>query len=63
MLRFDWPLLVLLPVRPIEFSFGQVLAQLCRLDVFGTRAFRTLAFCVGDFLAFVQFLETDALEG
>ena len=37
--------------------------ELYRLDVLGTRAFRTLAFRVGHLLAFMQFLETDALEG
>ena len=40
----------------------KVLAELYRLDVFGTRAFRTLAFRVGHLLAFTQFLESDALE-
>ena len=40
----------------------QILAELYRLDVFGTRAFRTSAFGVGHLLAFVQFVETDALE-
>ena len=39
-----------------------VLAELHRLDVLGTRAFRTPAFRVGHLLAFMQFLETDALE-
>ena len=42
---------------------GQVLAELYRLDVLGTRAFRTLAYGIGDLLAFMQGLETDALEG
>ena len=37
-------------------------AELHRLDVLGTRAFRTPAFRVGHLLAFMQFLETDALE-
>ena len=40
----------------------QVLAELYRLDVLGTRAFRTPAFRVGHLLAFMQFVETDALE-
>jgi hypothetical protein len=40
----------------------QVLADLNRLDVRGTRAFRTPAFRVGHLLAFMQVVETDALE-
>ena len=41
----------------------ELLAGLYRLDVLGTRAFRTLAVCVGHLLAFMQFIETDTLEG
>ena len=36
---------------------------LYRRDVLGTRAFGTLAFRVGHFLAFMQILETDTLDG
>ena len=39
-----------------------VLAELYRLDALGTGAFLPLAFGVGHFLAFTQFVETDALE-
>jgi hypothetical protein len=39
-----------------------VLAELYRLDVLGTRAFRPLAFRVRHLLAFMQVVETDALK-
>ena len=40
----------------------KVLAELHRLDVLGTRAFWSPAFRIGHLLAFLQFVETDALE-
>ncbi len=36
--------------------------ELYRLDILGTWAFRALAFRVGHLLAYLQFVETDALE-
>ena len=44
-------------------TFGASPGWLYRLDVLGTRAFWTLAYRVGDLLAFMQGLEADALEG
>ena len=51
----------------MEFSTWRVtLKETCPRyywrDVLGTRAFRTLAFRVGHLLAFMQFVETDALD-
>ena len=45
-----------------EVRLGRVRCELYRLDVLGTRAFRPPAFRVGHLLAFMQFVETDALE-
>ena len=61
---------VTLPAVPMGYAGWQAkivserwaMRELHRLDVLGTRAFRTLTFRVGDLLAFTQFVETDSLD-